>query len=95
MPLFVFKAAKALRDLEERVERLERAQKGLQLEADELYEKTRHALGRISKRTAAPVPDGEEPVNGAAGPPGRPAHIDPKSWAIISKRRGVGPTNRG
>jgi hypothetical protein len=92
--MFGFARASKVRELEERLEKAERDLRALGLEAADLYEKARHALGRASKRMS----NGSSPeVNGDDGAPeGRPAHIDPKSWGIILRRKGgVGPTNRG
>jgi exonuclease VII small subunit len=52
-------------ELEERIEKLERGHRALDMEWSDFYDKVRHALGRITKRAAiiesAQEPDGESP----------------------------------
>jgi hypothetical protein len=77
---------KRLSDLEESTASLRRETREALLEAENLYEKTRTALGRISKR--APAADGEEtPVQSPTLPP--PVGGDPVSLAIRRRRMGV------
>jgi 23S rRNA A2030 N6-methylase RlmJ len=65
--------------LEEAFEKLSRDHRATVLEAEDLYEKARAALGRVSKRTAlaAPPPD---TTNGSG--------LDPISARILARRRG-------
>jgi hypothetical protein len=57
------KLKKRCEDLEERLEKAERTLASLDLEFNELYDKTRHALGRMAKRPAMMA----EPANEAGG----------------------------
>jgi uncharacterized coiled-coil protein SlyX len=67
-------------DVEERVERLERAIRDLQLDWDQTYEKFRILAMRLAKRDKR---EAEEP------PPPPPADdLDPVSRAIIAERGG-------
>lgn len=81
-----------MRELEERIEKVQRDLRATVLEAEDLYEKARSALGRVVKRQqvtlGSPGPAESPP------PDDRPPGIDPISWAIQQRRkRRVGPTN--
>lgn len=56
-----------LSDIEEDLETIKRRVKGLDLEFSELYDKTRHALGRMAKR-ARVVESQQDPEEEASGP---------------------------
>jgi len=71
--------------LEERCDSLERRAKGLRLEWEELYDKVRHQMSRISRRVASsnseqepqpPLPAGASEVPGS----------DPVSQSIMLRR---------
>lgn len=85
------KAVESLEDrcrkLEHRCEDLERAHKGLGLEWEELYDKVRHQMSRMSKRVPAEPPtapnglDSEPEIAPGDG-------VDPISASIL-RRRGM------
>ena len=85
------KAVESLEDrcrkLEHRCEDLERAHKGLGLEWEELYDKVRHQMSRMSKRVPAEAPaapnglDSEPEIAPGDG-------VDPISASIL-RRRGM------
>ena len=71
--------------LEIRCEDLERARKSLDLEFTELYDKVRHQMSRMAKRTAAdanskPILNGPEPDNSTS------LSTDPVSASIMLRR---------
>ncbi len=80
------------RALEHRAEDLERNHKGLALEWEELYDKVRHQMSRMSRRVKADAklhnenPD-EEPV-GASNSGG--TGLDTVSERILRRRTGYG-----
>jgi len=76
-----------LRTVEDAVSVLKRDNRSLHLEWEELYDKVRRQMSRMSKRAAV---DAREVVNGfdEAPPEVDPDAIDPISAAIL-KRRGV------
>lgn len=78
-------------DLEERQEKLERDLRGTLLEAQDLYEKARRALGRAVKReqldNAESAPVGEVPAGAATGElSARLRAADPVSRRILQER---------
>ena len=75
------------RGLRHRVEDLERGHKKLGLEWEELYDKVRHQMSRMSKRVPADVPTGP---NGLDSEPEIAADdgVDPISASIL-RRRGM------
>jgi len=76
------------RSLEHRCEDLERSHKGLALEWEELYDKVRHQMSRMSRRVAT-----EKKINGAqedAEPqPEYESGLDPISAGILRRRAGI------
>jgi len=77
------------RALEHRAEDLERSHKGLALEWEELYDKVRHQMSRMSRRAKAdakPSDDIEviEPVNAGGN------RVDTVSERILRRRSGHG-----
>jgi len=76
------------RSLEHRCEDLERSHKGLALEWEELYDKVRHQMSRMSRRVAT-----EKKINGAqedAEPqPEYESGLDPISAGILRRRAGM------
>ena len=73
------------RALEHRCEDLERSHKGLALEWEELYDKVRHQMSRMSRRAKADSPErpngpdpGTEPEDGQS--------VDPISARILARR---------
>jgi len=77
------------RSLEHRCEDLERAHKGLALEWEELYDKVRHQMSRMSRRAKAePV----EPLNDVEAeiPAGDMPTTDPISARILRRRNAGG-----
>lgn len=84
--MFGFARVSKVRDLEERLRKVEGELQRTLLDAEALFEKARSLLGRTVKRTAL----------AADAPPddGRPPNVDPISWRILQSRRGKrGPTN--
>ncbi len=76
------------RALLHRVEDLERAHKKLGLEWEELYDKVRHQMSRMSKRVPAapqPGPNGLDPE----APPETTSGLDPISESILRRRAGL------
>ncbi len=63
----IWKTTRAVSDLSERLEKLERAFKALQFEWDDTYDKLRRAMGRIVKTHAKIVEseNGEEAAHAA------------------------------
>lgn len=79
------------RALRHRVEDLERGSKQLGLEWEELYDKVRHQMSRMSKRVAAtPVEPLEEPE--VEVPTGNGLGMDPVSARILRRRNAGGFT---
>jgi len=76
------------RSLEHRCEDLERSHKGLALEWEELYDKVRHQMSRMSRRAKA-----DEKINGApidAEPQVEyESGLDPISAGILRRRAGM------
>jgi hypothetical protein len=77
------------RGLRHRVEDLERANKQLGLEWEELYDKVRHQMSRMSKRVPVETP---EILNDAEAeiPPGDVPVLDPISARILRRRNAGG-----
>lgn len=87
------KAVQALEDrcraLEHRCEDSERAHKGLQLEWEELYDKVRRQMSRMSKRIAVDAKEANdftEPEDGTGSASG----VDSISARILERRAGHG-----
>ena len=76
------------RALEHRCEDLERSHKGLALEWEELYDKVRHQMSRMSRRSKA-----DKKINGE--PPNEEPQteyesgLDPVSAGILRRRAGL------
>lgn len=78
---------KALRQLEDRVERLERESKALETEWTEVYDKIRHTLSRLAKRSERAIqtePEAPQTNGPGLGP------VDPISQQILARRRRLG-----
>ena len=76
------------RSLEHRCEDLERSHKGLALEWEELYDKVRHQMSRMSRRVKADKKfNGEQPET-EPQPEYEPG-LDPISAGIIRRRAGL------
>ena len=79
-----------LLELEARCQCLERDGKSLRLEWEELYDKVRHQMSRISRRVSAEQPSSEESPpspNTADGVP----QLDPISRSIMLRRARQSP----
>jgi len=74
-----------LREQRDRVQDLESACKHLRLEWEELYDKVRHQMSRMSKRSSV-----DSPLNDAPPSPEEPseqfAELDPVSRSIMLRR---------
>lgn len=70
--------------LEERQEKLERDLRATVLEAENLYEKARTALGRLAKRGQVSTDEPPPPSNGSV--PAHLRHLDPVSQRIMMQR---------
>jgi len=76
------------RTLEHRCEDLERAHKSLALEWEELYDKVRHQMSRMSRRVKADQKiNGEQPE--AEPQPEYESGLDPISAGILRRRAGI------
>jgi len=76
------------RALTHRVEDLERAHKKLGLEWEELYDKVRHQMSRMSKRVPAPPAPGPNGLDSET--PAEPTTgLDPVSEGILRRRAGL------
>jgi len=76
------------RTLEHRCEDMERAHKGLALEWEELYDKVRHQMSRMSRRVKTEQKnDVEHPV--AEPEPEYESGLDPISAGILRRRAGM------
>lgn len=76
------------RTLEHRCEDMERAHKGLALEWEELYDKVRHQMSRMSRRVKAEAKTGAD----LAEPHPEPEYesgLDPISAGILHRRAGI------
>jgi len=87
--LAVRQALDRIETLEARTRKLETEQKQLGLEWEELYDKVRKAMARVSKRAERaeklePGPDPE--LNGPEAPEGAEPFIDPISKRILAMR---------
>ena len=82
-------AAGRLKDRLETVENLvtdlQRANRSIELEFTELYDKVRHQMSRMAKRDAAARKNGED-VPEIEGEPDPLAHLDPVSKSIMLRR---------
>ena len=94
----MWKHQKALQSLEDRCralehqcEDLDRANKKLGLEWEELYDKVRHQMSRMSKRVPVEPPEIINDVE-AEIPPGDAPVIDPVSARILRRRNAGGFT---
>ncbi len=77
------------RSLEHRCEDLERSHKGLALEWEELYDKVRHQMSRMSRRIKVEKPNGSDvPVDEPQ--PEYESGLDPISAGILRRRAGTG-----
>lgn len=87
--MFGFARISRVRDLEERLRKVEGELQRTLLDAEALFEKARSLLGRTVKRAGLAAAPDEEPRDG------RPSNVDPISWRIIQRRAGPrrGPTN--
>jgi len=77
------------RSLEHRCEDLERSHKGLALEWEELYDKVRHQMSRMSRRSKADAklaPEIEDEPSGDTGG----NSVDSVSERILRRRAGYG-----
>ncbi len=76
-----------LGELDTEVRKLKTAHKHLELEWEELYDKVRHQMSRISRRVKA---DEKAAGNGLdpEPPPGAEASLDPISERILRRRAG-------
>ena len=76
------------RSLEHRCEDLERSHKGLALEWEELYDKVRHQMSRMSRRVATEKKiNGEQPNEEPQ--PEYESGLDPISAGILRRRAGM------
>ena len=76
-----------IRDIRDRIRSLESAQKHLELEWEELYDKVRRQMARMSKRAAVDVKE-----NGADQEPEvitQYDNLDPVSKSIMLRRAGL------
>ncbi len=76
------------RSLEHRCEDLERSHKGLALEWEELYDKVRHQMSRMSRRVKVENKNDVEQVDGEPQPEYE-SGFDPISAGIIRRRAGL------
>lgn len=85
----LLRSAKKLKDLEERVDKLERASKGLLLDWEDTYDKIRRLMFRISKRVQR-----DEQLSPESGsidaepetlPPGAPGNLNARQSTIQQK----------
>jgi predicted transcriptional regulator len=78
-----------LRELELRVEDLQRERKALDMEFTELYDKVSHQMSRMAKRYRT-----ADKLNGTTSPDeveaDQYAHLDPISKSIMLRRAGLG-----
>ena len=77
------------RALEHRCEDLERSHKGLALEWEELYDKVRHQMSRMSRRSKADAKLTDE-VEDAGGRDPSGNSVDSISERILRRRAGYG-----
>ena len=77
------------RGLRHRVEDLERGYKKLGLEWEELYDKVRHQMSRMSKRVPVETPAGPNGPD-VEIPPGDSPGLDPISERILRRRNSGG-----
>ncbi len=76
------------RSLEHRCEDLERSHKGLALEWEELYDKVRHQMSRMSRRAKVEKKNDVEQVDGEPQPEYE-SGLDPISAGILRRRAGL------
>ena len=76
------------RSLEHRCEDLERSHKGLALEWEELYDKVRHQMSRMSRRVATEKKNNVEVVDDEPQPEYE-SGLDPISAGILRRRAGM------
>lgn len=76
--------------LRDRIDALETANKRLGLEWEELYDKVRHQMSRMSKRVAVDAAANGEIPQGMDEPPGD-LGIDPISAKILARRNAGRP----
>ena len=76
-----------IREIADKIRSLESAQKHLELEWEELYDKVRRQMARMSKRAAVDVKEnGEDPAPEAIT---QYDHLDPISKSIMLRRAGI------
>jgi len=76
------------RSLEHRCEDLERSHKGLALEWEELYDKVRHQMSRMSRRVSTDKKNNVEVVD-AEPQPEYESSLDPISAGLLRRRAGL------
>jgi len=76
------------RSLEHRCEDLERSHKGLALEWEELYDKVRHQMSRMSRRVKVTQSDAQNGKD-AEPQPEYESGLDPISAGILRRRAGM------
>ncbi len=76
------------RSLEHRCEDLERSHKGLALEWEELYDKVRHQMSRMSRRIKVEKKNDVEVID-AEPQPEYESGLDPISAGILRRRAGI------
>ena len=79
----------SLWELTKRVESLESTSKTLGLEWEELYDKVRRQMARMSKRSAVDAKENLDPSPPEAGN-SHYSHLDPISQSIMLRRAGQG-----
>jgi hypothetical protein len=85
-----FKASRRLKDVEERLETVERDFKRLRLEWEDSYDKLRTLMQRIAKRAQA-VEKAQETANESDIPSESPSlPLDPVSARILARRNRLG-----
>ena len=75
----------SLREQSDRVQALESASKALRLEWEELYDKVRHQMSRMSKRSSPDLPS-NGPLPSPEEPSEQFADLDPVSRSIMLRR---------
>jgi DNA anti-recombination protein RmuC len=90
--------SRAVSDLDERLSKLERAQKAVEMEWDQAWEKLKRMMGRISKRSelaeresdSTPAPTMRDDANGTQAPTGRLSDRQREIQQHILRRRAGG-----
>jgi len=93
----IFASKTAIRDLslrlgevETEMRRLKTANKHIELEWEELYDKVRHQMSRMSRRAKADVPE-NAPTSGPESADGAGDRMDTISAKILARRASNGP----